>query len=183
MVIEVKDKWALLVKDDTLLQNAKKTYEAEFVFDESWDGFAKTAIFEAGPASVEAALTEDRCGIPAECLKRGSVKLRVGVYGVKGDERKGTVWCETSMIVPALDMDVGSLPGPCLPDERYDQIMAAIGNLSAAGFEGKSLAEIILEIKNSVCETATDEEIAGMIGSVFGPASEESEGPVTDIFG
>jgi len=75
--IDILDTWAVIVEDDTLRQNSTKTYEVEFNFAESWDGYSKTAIFEAGPASVIVALTEDRCTIPAECLKHGSVKLKV----------------------------------------------------------------------------------------------------------
>lgn len=93
MKINVMDTWAVMVEDDTLRQNSKKTYNVEFNFDKCWDGYSKTVIFEAGPASVIVALTEDRCTIPAECLKHGSVKLQIGIYGVNGDERKGTIWC------------------------------------------------------------------------------------------
>lgn len=170
MKIDIKDKWAILVKDDTLRQNSKKTYEAEFVFDESWNGFSKTAIFEAGPASVIIALTEDRCTIPAECLKHGSVKLKIGVYGVNGEVRKATVWCETSMIIPDASIGMGSSSGTPLPDDVYSEIMAAIGDLSAAGFEGKTLAEVFREIKDSVCETATDQEVDAALDAAFGEA-------------
>lgn len=97
MKINVMDTWAVMVEDDTLRQNSKKTYNVEFNFDKCWDGYSKTVIFEAGPASVIVALTEDRCTIPAECLKHGSVKLQIGIYGVNGDERKGTIWCLASM--------------------------------------------------------------------------------------
>ena len=100
MKINVMDNWAVMVEDDTLQQNSQKSYEVKFNFTESWNGFSKTAIFEAGPASVIVALTEDRCSIPAECLKHGSVKLQIGIYGVKGEERKGTIWCLASMIIP-----------------------------------------------------------------------------------
>ena len=40
MVIEIKDQWAMLVKDDTLRQNSKKPYEVELVFDGSWNEFS-----------------------------------------------------------------------------------------------------------------------------------------------
>lgn len=181
MKLEIKDKWAQMVRDDTLRQNARKSYEVEFAFDASWNGFAKTAIFEAGSASVIVALTEDRCVIPAQCLKQGSVKLKIGVYGVKGADRKATVWCETSMIIPDAGLDIGSsgtgTPGPTLPDDVYSEIMAAIGDLSAAGFEGKTLAEAFREIRDSVCETATDEEVCDLLNGTFGSPSGGSVTP------
>ncbi len=171
MKINVMDTWAAITKDDTLRQNSTKPYEVEFTFSEGWEGYTKTAIFEAGPASVIVALTEDRCAVPTECLKHGSVKLHVGVYGVKGEERKGTVWCHGSMIIPDASLSVGGSTGTPMPDDLYSEIMAAIGDLSAAGFEGKTLAEVFKEIKESVCETATDEEVGSMLNGAFGPSS------------
>ena len=166
MKINVMDTWAVMVEDDTLRQNSKKTYNVEFNFDKCWDRYSKTAIFEAGPASVIVALTEDRCTIPTECLKHGSVKLQIGIYGVKGEERKGTIWCLASMIIPDATMcKGGSSP---LPEDVYSEIMAAIGDFAAAGFEGKTLAEIFKEIKDSACETATDEEVSSMLNGTFG---------------
>lgn len=176
--INVMDSWAVMVKDDTLRQNSTKTYNVEFNFDKSWDGYSKTAIFEAGPASVIVALTEDRCTIPAECLKHGSVKLQIGIYGVKGEERKGTIWCLASMIVPDATLSIrGSSSGTPLPDDVYSEIMAAIGDLSAAGFEGKTLAEIFKEIKDGVCGTATDEEVDTVLDNAFGQKPNLPETP------
>ena len=174
MKISIMDSWAQMVKDDTLRQNSKKEYEVEFDFDESWDGYAKTAIFEAGPVSIVVALTEDCCVIPAECLKHGSVKLKIGLYGVKGADRKATVWCLTSLIIPDNSLGMGS-GSSTAPDEIYSEIMAAIGDLSAAGFEGKTLAEVFKEIKDSVCETATDEEVGSMLNGTFGSPGSPSD--------
>lgn len=174
--INVMDTWAVMVEDDTLRQNSKKIYNVEFNFDKCWDGYSKTAIFEAGPASVIVALTEDRCTIPTECLKHGSVKLQIGIYGVNGEERKGTIWCLTSMIIP--DATIGM--GGSSPEDIYSEIMAAIGDLAAAGFEGKTLAEIFKEIKDTACETATDEEVSSMLNGTFsspGSPSDPEEGP------
>lgn len=169
MEINVGNQWAVLTKDDTLRQNSKTPYPVEFIFDESWDEFAKSAVFEAGPASVIVALTNDACSVPAECLKHASVKLKVGVYGVKGGDRKGPFWCTTSTIIPDSTIGTGSTSiSPPIPDDVYTEIMAAIGDLSAAGFEGKTLAEIFKEIKDSACGTATDEEVDNVLDNAFG---------------
>ena len=178
MKINVMDTWAVMVEDDTLRQNSTKTYNVAFNFDSCWDGYSKTAIFEAGPASVIVALTEDCCTIPAECLKHGSVNLQIGIYGVKGKERKGTIWCLASMIIPDATLSIGGpSSGTPLPDDLYSEIMAAIGDLSAAGFEGMTLAEIFLEIKNSVCTTATDEEVNKALNDAFGQKYDLPENP------
>lgn len=182
MKIDVMDTWSVIVEDDTLRQNSTKTYEVRFNFDKSWDGYSKTVIFEAGPASVIVALTEDCCAIPAECLKHGSVKLKIGIYGVKGNDRKGTVWCVGSMIIPDATLSLGSsASGTPLPDDVYSEIMAAIGDLSAAGFEGKTLAEVFKEIKDSVCETAADEEVSDVLTSTFGTKTNPSENPDEEL--
>lgn len=117
-------------------------------------------------------LTEDRCTIPAECLKQGGVALRVGIYGVKGEERLATVWCKTSVILPAGGIDVGQFnPSEPMPDDLYKKIMDAIGDLGAAGFEGKNLAEAIGEIRDGIADTATDAEVDSALDGVFGSSA------------
>ena len=48
MKIEIKGPFTRLVGDASLVQNSKTPYTVEFTFDGVWDGFAKTALFEAG---------------------------------------------------------------------------------------------------------------------------------------
>ena len=43
MEIAVKETYAHLVKDESLVQNSNKLYIVEFHFDQSWDGYAKSA--------------------------------------------------------------------------------------------------------------------------------------------
>ena len=141
----------------------------EFTFDDAWEGFAKTALFEAGGASIAVVLSDDRCTIPAECLKRAGVRLQVAVVGTKEGRRISTGWCVTGMILHKATLGLGhGGGGTILPDDAYEQIMAAIGDLSAAGFEGKTLAEVFREIKDSVCETATDQEVDAALDVAFG---------------
>ena len=82
MEIAVKATYAHLVKDESLVQNSDKLYIVEFRFDQSWDGYAKSAVFEAGGVQQPpVALTDDRCIIPAECFKRAGINLKIGVSG------------------------------------------------------------------------------------------------------
>lgn len=172
MKIAIKGRHAVLVEDDSLVQNSQKSYPAEFSFDKTWLGFTKTALFEAGAVNVAVVLSEDRCSIPGECLKQAGVTLRVGVYGVKGEERMATVWCQVSKVLPACVLDVGqSDPSQPMPDDLYQQIMSAIGDLGAAGFEGKTLAEAIGEIKTGIADTATDAEVDSILDGAFGTPS------------
>ena len=67
MEIAVKETYAHMLKDESLVQNAETLYIVEFLFDKSWDGYTKTAIFKAGSVELSVKLTDDRCIIPAEC--------------------------------------------------------------------------------------------------------------------
>lgn len=69
--IAIKSCFTTLVEDTTLIQNAATPYPVEFAFSKDWDGFAKTAFFEAGGVSMAVVLSEDKCDIPGECLKKG----------------------------------------------------------------------------------------------------------------
>lgn len=53
-------------------------YEAVFSFDDEWSGRIKTARFIQNGKIAERILTDDKCMIPVEVLKRGYVKI--GVY-------------------------------------------------------------------------------------------------------
>lgn len=74
MKIAIKSCFTTLVEDTTLIQNAATPYPVEFAFSKDWDGFAKTALFEAGGVSMAVVLREDKCDIPGECLKKGGAQ-------------------------------------------------------------------------------------------------------------
>ena len=151
------------------MQNSTTPYTVEFTFNSAWDGFAKTALFEAGGVSIAVVLTDDRCTIPADCLKRAGVRLQVAVVGTKGDQRISTGWCVTGMILHKASLGLGhGGGGSVLPDDAYEQIMAVIGDLGAAGFEGKTLSEVIIELRNNISGTATDKEVEDMLDTTFG---------------
>lgn len=59
MKIAIKSCFTTLVEDTTLIQNAATPYPVEFAFSKDWDGFAKTALFEAGGVSMAVVLSED----------------------------------------------------------------------------------------------------------------------------
>ena len=56
MKIAIKSCFTTLVEDTTLIQNAATPYPVEFAFSKDWDGFAKTALFEAGGVSMAVVL-------------------------------------------------------------------------------------------------------------------------------
>ena len=184
--IAIKSCFTTLVEDTTLIQNAATPYPVEFAFSKDWDGFAKTALFEAGGVSMAVVLSEDKCDIPGECLKKGGIPLKIAVYGVKGEERKSTGWHVTSKILFPANISVGTGgSGDPMGDEAYKQIMGIIGDSSTAGF-GNKTTEVTAAIstalesyytKTQVDETfvkktdivmATDAEVDAMLTEVFG---------------
>lgn len=163
----------------TLIQNAATPYPVEFAFSKDWDGFAKTALFEAGGVSMAVVLSEDKCDIPGECLKKGGIPLKIAVYGVKGEERKSTGWHVTSKILFPANISVGTGgSGDPMGDEAYKQIMGIIGDPSTAGFGNKTLTEVIVEIQRSISGTASDKEVDDMLNDAF--ASSDPGGSTPD---
>ena len=79
------------------VSGSAEIYEAAFAFDASWDGFARTAVFECGGERREQLLVGDRCIVPWEILHAGAY-LRVGVYGVSGDATMPTVYSGTMFV-------------------------------------------------------------------------------------
>lgn len=179
MKITVKDQNATLAKDDTLVQNSGKTYIAEFFFDHSWDGFSKTAVFEAGNFRIEVPLTEDRCVIPSKCLERAGVKLKVGVCGTKGAASRGTAWCLTGIVLHKASFNAltSSAPLPEIPDDVRAIILELICASTATDEEVEKILNRIFgtaakppDISGGGCcdNTATDKEVEDILHDVFG---------------
>ena len=107
MKIAIKSCFTTLVEDTTLIQNAATPYPVEFAFSKDWDGFAKTALFEAGGVSMAVVLSEDKCDIPGECLKKGGTRNVYDSYGVSADNvttsGQMTFRCDTT---PTVDLSV-----------------------------------------------------------------------------
>lgn len=172
MKIAIKSCFTTLVEDTTLIQNAATPYPVEFAFSKDWDGFAKTALFEAGGVSMAVVLSEDKCDIPGECLKKGGIPLKIAVYGVKGEERKSTGWHVTSKILFPANISVGTGgSGDPMGDEAYKQIMGIIGDPSTAGFGNKTLNDAFASKDpggSTSDNTASDKEVDDLLNDVFG---------------
>ena len=124
-------------------------------------------------------LSEDKCDIPGECLKKGGIPLKIAVYGVKGEERKSTGWHVTSKILFPANISIGTGgSGDPMGDEAYKQIMGIIGDPSTAGFGNKTLTEVIVEIQRSISGTASDKEVDDMLNDTF--ASSDPGGSTPD---
>ena len=100
MNISIKNNTATLVKEDTLVEDSKKTYTVNFEFDSSWDEIDKAAVFKAGLIIVDdVEITSNACSVPAECLKEGGFSLYVGVRKTEDEEDSGIIWCNAGRIM------------------------------------------------------------------------------------
>ena len=97
MKLQVVGQMIAFTERETLVSGTVNKYRAEFVFDDSWDGYTKTAVFRADSfgrvTSREVLLAGDACPVPHECLVAGAL-LRVGVYGISGDITTPTIYTQ-----------------------------------------------------------------------------------------
>lgn len=113
-----------------------------FIFDETWDGLAKTAVFKAGNMQRDVMLTEDQCNIPWEVLRYSGYKLTVGVYGTNGN---GTV------VIPTVYATVGDIldgadpcgeesaaPTPALVEQILGAASTAVATANAVRAEANA---------------------------------------------
>lgn len=107
MKIAIKSCFATLVEDTTLIQNAATPYPVEFAFSKDWDGFAKTALFEAGGVSMAVVLSEDKCDIIYLVGADAGTRNVYDNYGVSADNvttsGQMTFRCDTT---PTVDLSV-----------------------------------------------------------------------------
>lgn len=97
MKLQVIGQMIAFTERETLVSGTINKYRAEFVFDDSWEGYTKTAVFRADSfghiTSREVLLAGDACQVPHECLIAGAL-LRVGVYGISGDITTPTIYTQ-----------------------------------------------------------------------------------------
>lgn len=103
--------------------------QCEFVFDEAWDGLAKTAVFLAGNEQRDVLLQGAVCTVPWEVLKTAGYQLVIGVYGTNAD---GTLIIPTCYamcggIASGADPSGEESTDPTLP--VWGQLQGMIGNL------------------------------------------------------
>ena len=137
MKLQVIGQMIAFTERETLVSGTVNKYRAEFVFDDSWDGYTKTAVFRADSfghiTSREVLLAGDACQVPHECLIAGAL-LRVGVYGISGDITTPTIYTQEPIGVAR-----GAEPAESTQDPTpgvYQQIINLIEDGSFAGPPG-----------------------------------------------
>lgn len=137
MKLQVVGQMIAFTERETLVSGTVNKYRAEFVFDDSWDGYTKTAVFRADSfghiTSREVLLAGDACQVPHECLIAGAL-LRVGVYGISGDITTPTIYTQEPIGIAR-----GAEPAESTQDPTpgvYQQIINLIEDGSFAGPPG-----------------------------------------------
>lgn len=137
MKLQVIGQMIAFAERETLVSGTVNKYRAEFVFDDSWDGYTKTAVFRADSfghiTSREVLLAGDACQVPHECLIAGAL-LRVGVYGISGDITTPTIYTQEPIGVAR-----GAEPAESTQDPTpgvYQQIINIIEAGAIAGPPG-----------------------------------------------
>ena len=113
-----------VVEPQRLVSGSVNLVSCRFSFDETWDGFGKTAVFATFGGVWAVPLVADEATIPWEALEAGR-RLRIGVYGVKGDVRLPTVYTEPLFVETGAEE--GQEPGEPT-QSKWSQLMAAIEN-------------------------------------------------------
>ena len=77
----------LKITEDCITTGGSVNYDTcQFTFDETWDGFAKTAVFSVGGAdNYRVTLEDDACTIPYPCIEKEGI-LQIGVFGISEED-------------------------------------------------------------------------------------------------
>lgn len=121
-----------VVRPQRLVSGSVNIVKCEFRFDESWDGYGKTAVFAAFSGAWAVPLVENTAVIPWEALEAGR-RLRIGVYGVNGEQRLPTVYTEP------LFVETGAEEGKETGEpsqSKWEQLLAAIEEGLIRGEDG-----------------------------------------------
>lgn len=115
------EKQLLTLKNQEIIASGDSNYDScEFVFDQSWDGFVKTAVFYQDKNNVQYMVLEndDTCMVPAAAMARAG-RMYIGVFGIK----------DTAVVTSTLatiDIMKGAISGDTVSTEPTDDVFLAI---------------------------------------------------------
>ena len=124
-----------LISPDRLVSGSVNVFTCYFDFDESWDGYFPTAVFDSSfkRQRVEQPVINGECQFPAEMLDAGG-RVRVGIYGVSGDKRRPTTYAEWMSVARGAEPGVAANRPPDLT--TYEKLLQAIQNGQLTGPQG-----------------------------------------------
>lgn len=156
------------IRKEVIASGAVKAYKVCFVFDDTWEGLKRIALFKADDVSIERPLDEnDMCEIPWEVIRKPGVDLMIAAVGVDGDVKVlPTIWVNAGMIQVGVGNTVPSSPSPSL----YQQLLSMIGDLKNLSTDAKdnlvaAINEVYLKDEHNI---AVDQDVDTMLDDVFG---------------
>lgn len=125
-----------LISPDRLVSGSVNVFTCYFDFDESWDGYFPTAVFDSSLKRqlVEQPIINGECQFPFEMLDAGG-RVRVGIYGVSGDKRRPTTYAEWMPVARGAEPGVAANRPPDLT--TYEKLLQAIQNGQLTGPQGE----------------------------------------------
>lgn len=115
------EKQLLTVQNHDIISSGDSNHDmCLFMFDSTWEGFTKTAVFYQDKASVQYAVLgmDDSCMVPAAAMAREG-KMYIGVFGIK----------DTAVLTSTLDVvdiERGAISGDNVSTEPTDDVFLAI---------------------------------------------------------
>lgn len=123
--IKVVDQELAFIESPFVASGNINTVVTVFSFDESWEGFTKTAVFyrDKGDPKLNI-LKDDKCYVRQEVMQTDG-RMFIGVFGVKDDKVKTSeiVFYDIGVGVPTS----GAIEEPS--DEIWQQILNELGNI------------------------------------------------------
>ena len=165
------DKNKLIVrKRGPVTSGSVSVYPVRFEFSGDWDGLTRAAVFQADGEPVSVLLDNtNECGIPWEVLVKPGVRLKVGVYGTKGEDVVlPTIWADLGEILRGVTMPDGGTYPPT--PELWEQALAGKGD--KLSYDGLNLSLLAGEKELSTVQIA-----GGGGGVVPVPGPPGPEGP------
>lgn len=115
------EKQLLTLKNQEIIASGDSNFDScTFKFDESWDGFVKTAVFYQDKSNVQYVVLENdaTCMIPSAAMARAG-RMYIGVFGIK----------DTAVVTSTLvtvDIKAGAISGDTVSTEPTDDVFLAI---------------------------------------------------------
>lgn len=115
------EKQLLILKNQEIIASGDSNFDScTFTFDESWEGFVKTAVFYQDKTNVQYVVLEndDTCMIPSAAMARAG-RMYIGVFGIRD-----TAVLTSTMVT--VEIREGAVSGDTISTEPTDDVFLAI---------------------------------------------------------
>lgn len=127
----------------------------------NWDGLSKTAVF-AGAVTRDVLNADGDIVVPAETVERSGYRLRVGFYGVDGENKViiPTLWADLGIVQDAADPsgDPGADPGLPVWAHLQQEVEELKNSGGLKGDPGFSPIAKVTQTENGAVISITDED-------------------------